>query len=46
MRRESYPSFVIKITSIASVELALTTFWLQLMLLGPAELVRETLSLL
>lgn len=46
MRRESHPSFVLKTTSIASVELALTAFWLQLMLLGPAELMREALTLL
>ena len=46
MRRESHPSFVLKTTSIASVELTLTAFWLQLMLVGPTELMREALHLL
>jgi hypothetical protein len=38
IRRQSYPRFVGTVTGIASVEVALTALWLQLMLVGPANL--------
>lgn len=41
MRREPYPSFVLKVTAISSTELALTALWLHLILLGPSELIRN-----
>lgn len=38
IREQSYPQFVGAVTSIASIELALTALWLQVMLVGPANL--------
>lgn len=34
IRREPYPSFLTKVTAVASLELSLTALWLQLMLVG------------
>lgn len=36
IRREPYPTFVTKVTAVASLEIALTTLWLHLMLFGSA----------
>lgn len=38
IRRQSYPRFVGTVTGIASVEVALTALWLQILLVGPANL--------
>lgn len=40
MRGESLPSFSLKVTATAGVELALTSLWLQLLLRHSAELAR------
>ena len=34
MQRESYPSFVTKVTVIAGIELGLTAVWIHLLILG------------
>lgn len=39
MRREPYPTFVLKVTTISGAELALTALWLHLVSFGPAELI-------
>lgn len=38
IRRQSYPRFLGTVTSVAGIELALTAFWLEVMLVGPANL--------
>lgn len=38
IRRQSYPRFVGTVTGIAGVEVALTALWLQILLVGPANL--------
>lgn len=38
IREESFAAFLLKVTAISGLELALTTLWLQVVLLGPTEL--------